>query len=106
MDDTIVGHAVPSPDVKATSPGLENALRRLLALEKVRPRDCAVSFTPSKTTLVEIFDYEAADSRRLLRRWTLELPTMIRGRFVGSLEEWAEMEIRSPIEPDEVANPR
>lgn len=96
--DKAVGHAAPAPSVRSRTPGLQARLVELLELERARGRSHGVAFRGAKT-LIHVVE-QAAD--RTKSRFTIELPTFIRGQFTATYEEYLERELEAPVQRDEV----
>lgn len=88
------GLAAPAPEVRqrfVTAADLE----RLFEVGLTVNRSYALEFRGPKT-LIQIIDIETRASR------TLELPAMIRGRFVADLEMFIALETERPHTPEEL----
>jgi hypothetical protein len=93
--DFASGHAAPAPSVRASAPGVEE-LRQLLALEGGRGRSHGVAFRGA-TTLVHVAD-------KTIGRFTIELPTFIRGQFTATYEDFLALEIAAPVQPSDIVS--
>ena len=100
MKDEISGYAAPAPDVRVRSPDLVDRIKRLFALEAVRPqaRTHSVSFRGAQTLIR--FTSRAARPEVLFE---LQLPTFVRGRFLATYEDFLTEETFAPIEPHEIS---
>ena len=106
MNDVVAGHAAPAPGVLTKSPGLKPALERLFAAEKQRLRSTMVQFGKDGLSIrVTVMEFKDVTKSSLVERWSFDLPTMIRGRLVATLEEWAEVELSAPITAADIAKP-
>ena len=93
---------MPITILPPSNPPLRALLERLWRLERLRARDHAITFREAGV-LIEIFEYDrVSQPRRCVRHWSLDLPAIIRGQRVRTLEDWAMMEAEAPIQFSEL----
>lgn len=106
MQDVAFGHASPAPGVQTKAPGLKPALERLFAAEKKRLRSTMVQFAKDGSSItITVMEFKDPTKVSVTERWSYALPTLIRGKLVASVEEWAELELASPIVHADIAKP-
>lgn len=103
MHDVSIGPSAPAPGVQVRAPGLRPALQRLLVAERGRARSTMIQFTLEDSIKVTVMEFVSPAKDQLIERWSYELPTLIRGRLVASVEDWAKLELEAPIGRSDLA---
>jgi hypothetical protein len=77
-------------------------MEQLWALEKCRSRAHSLGLSSKGWPEITIFELDKPGGQPV-ERWRIELPAVVRGRFITTYEDWLQLEIADPVRPDQVA---
>jgi hypothetical protein len=95
------GIAAPAPGVVRHATGRQDLMEKLWELEGNRPRAHSLGMSARGWAEVTIFELDKPGGQPV-ERWRIELPAVVRGRFITTYEDWLQLEIDEPTKKSEV----